>query len=519
MPRVEPRQPLRALAHPLWIAALALLVLNDHVLKGAEVLPWAVTGKLSDVAGLLVAPALLAALLGLRSRRALLAAHLLTGGVFAAINLSAAAAGAFEGVMALTPFPWAILVDPTDLLALPALALGWRVLVPAMERPRALRPAWTAAAWIGGAWACMATSPPPGPDPGDPWFPETWSNLAISNPSDQDLTVRIRRLKPTVYLDCALVAENPRATLSRELFSPAEAWIAEAGRAIALPGDGWTVDSGGCDAFLVDGSGVPMRLVFIEGDTWPATSLASTAADLDPTRALVIQVGSGFLPHPALFVAPPPLPAPAACALPDPMDALAWSPGPPTGTWTVEAIETAADGCALVELVRQDTGNQHDWYLCLGPVALPFEAAENLFAQPLQMGQDFQPIEGWELSGNFGLLRFARGGDVVPVAAFGGVGATPTEGCGYAHDACGDLVLPLTLAVEVGAAVTTLVAGESAPVADGGTFYLSSAVDIPVGDLECLPEGMGGTLLIESAYVEVSTVGAPGEQPEGEEGE
>ena len=46
------------LAHPVSVAAIAVLLLNDHVLK-AEFGTWW-TGKLSDVAGLMFAPALLA---------------------------------------------------------------------------------------------------------------------------------------------------------------------------------------------------------------------------------------------------------------------------------------------------------------------------------------------------------------------------------------------------------------------------------------------------------------------------
>jgi hypothetical protein len=49
---------LRALASPLTIGSLALLALNDHVLKRAW--PSFVTGKLSDVSELVVAAVLLA---------------------------------------------------------------------------------------------------------------------------------------------------------------------------------------------------------------------------------------------------------------------------------------------------------------------------------------------------------------------------------------------------------------------------------------------------------------------------
>src|SRR5262245_59903430 len=50
------------LAHPLPLAAVGLLTLNDHVLKGSGLLPGAVTGKISDFAGLFFFPLLLAAI-------------------------------------------------------------------------------------------------------------------------------------------------------------------------------------------------------------------------------------------------------------------------------------------------------------------------------------------------------------------------------------------------------------------------------------------------------------------------
>jgi len=52
------RRALRCLAHPLSLAAIAALLINDHVLKPAW--PSAVTGKLSDVAGLFFCPFLAA---------------------------------------------------------------------------------------------------------------------------------------------------------------------------------------------------------------------------------------------------------------------------------------------------------------------------------------------------------------------------------------------------------------------------------------------------------------------------
>ncbi len=47
----------RVLLHPLALAALVLLVVNDHVLKYRY--PGLITGKLSDIAGMIVAPLVL----------------------------------------------------------------------------------------------------------------------------------------------------------------------------------------------------------------------------------------------------------------------------------------------------------------------------------------------------------------------------------------------------------------------------------------------------------------------------
>ncbi|WP_410596814.1 hypothetical protein [Amycolatopsis sp. lyj-23] len=114
---------LRWAAHPLTAGGTALLLLNDHVFKPAW--PGLVTGKLSDVAGLVVAPPLLGLLLGLflAARVAAVAAVLVTGAGFAVVKLGAA--GAVSAVWSVVNGPSVVLADPTDLVALPALGLSW----------------------------------------------------------------------------------------------------------------------------------------------------------------------------------------------------------------------------------------------------------------------------------------------------------------------------------------------------------------------------------------------------------
>jgi hypothetical protein len=124
------------------LAAIALLVLNDHVFKARW--PGWITGKLSDVAGLVFFPLLLHALTarlpGVRAlspERRLLLCTAATALVFSAVKTWAPATRAYEIGLGLLQWPfriagallrgeapggprWVALVrDPTDLLALP----------------------------------------------------------------------------------------------------------------------------------------------------------------------------------------------------------------------------------------------------------------------------------------------------------------------------------------------------------------------------------------------------------------
>lgn len=157
--------PTRALLAPSWLAALALLAINDHVWKDAW--PGLITGKLSDLAGLYAAPALLASVLVVRGRTGLRACHVAIGVVFAAIKLSPWAAAAWAGLLAGLGWPWAITVDPSDLLALPALWLSWRALTPRMGAPLGGGARRILAGATGGLGLllCAATSPPRHPHP------------------------------------------------------------------------------------------------------------------------------------------------------------------------------------------------------------------------------------------------------------------------------------------------------------------------------------------------------------------
>ena len=129
------RVPGELVLHPVPLVALAVLLLNDHVLKAAA--PGWVTGKLSDVAGLAFFPFLLLAVRDVVTRRAptvkgAQVAAALTALVFAAVKLSAAARDVYVDVVGLLRFPVDVLVGgvaaPVRVVVQPDATDVWTVL-------------------------------------------------------------------------------------------------------------------------------------------------------------------------------------------------------------------------------------------------------------------------------------------------------------------------------------------------------------------------------------------------------
>lgn len=162
------------LLHPLSLAALLVLVANDHL--GKQAFPGFLTGKLSDVAGMIFFPLLLATAwrwsVGRRwqprrSEVVLLAAVLATAVVFTLVKTVPAAGDAYRFGLGSAQWPfrallaWAraegtptlrpvsLVQDPTDLAALPALLVScwidnpeqaWGTIRARLTQGRACRP-------------------------------------------------------------------------------------------------------------------------------------------------------------------------------------------------------------------------------------------------------------------------------------------------------------------------------------------------------------------------------------------
>jgi hypothetical protein len=161
---------LNAFRHPLVLISILLLLLNDHIFKAS--MPSALTGKLSDLAGLFFFPFLVGTLLQglvhlvrparrLPARRALLVSFALSAAVFSAIKTLPGVNGFMAGLLAtLFQLPVRIALDPTDLLALVMFFPAWKLWNHIEKNRQPAVPGKLGFAVLGlGALACVATSP------------------------------------------------------------------------------------------------------------------------------------------------------------------------------------------------------------------------------------------------------------------------------------------------------------------------------------------------------------------------
>lgn len=501
-------RPGRALAHPLWITALFFLVLNDHVLKGAGLLPTAVTGKLSDVAGLLVAPWLLAILVRARRRPALFAAHAAGGVGFAAINVWPLAARAVELATATTPIPWHITVDASDLLALPALALSWIVLLPVAESARydlarAVPRVARGAVFAVGLLACVATSRWPDWAPSGVIAVADATQQAMEADPDETRTFRVLGLRADVQLDCETVAEDPSRMLSRDQFEPFEVWELFGGRALGLTVD----ETRGCSAWIVQPDGAPAAFFFWLNQDRGNTALPGTARGMAEDDGAMLVFGDGLVrrwtDHPFRF----PMPRDedeedaATCGLLEPGNTLAWdpwAPGSPQGTWLLTELRSSPDGCHRLQLSGlENSAATASFFVCTAGVPLPFAAGEPLTIERPLLGAETEELRlvGTELA-----LTLARGPDALSELE-GRFVFEDVPNCGGVSDSCGNYLRPLRIVIDD---EDTIGEGKSIELAEGRTLHLVRAAYAAVVDSACVGGPTRPSTWVETVTVDVT---------------
>ncbi len=471
----QPFRPARSLTHPLWIGALLVLLINDHLLKGSS-LPSLLTGKLSDFAGPIVAAVLLAVALRVRSQRGWRLAHLATAAGFATINLVPSAARWVEHVSAQVPFPWIITVDPTDLIGLIVLPLSMVGLGGVNMRETSAVQAWRR--WTRrvsvpvAAIACMATSTREPIGQGPQNFPNEPGAVAIGNDTDEARLIRVRSLNETVEIDCGAVLANPSHALSRELFGAAETWLLEARRALPLPSA-----DGDCSVYLIETEEMPATLLAWDAQDFSEGSLPTTTQVTDRRIARIIWAGDTWLnlDHEAAAYLRTPEYATGACEIAPTTTGVDWS-GAPSGVREISEIASAPNGCHEVRFTQGP-----DLVLCI-PGDFPYAVGESISVLTSTIYDGRNTADSIALASDTTALEVVRG-SVLPA---GTSGAVALESCPLQHDECGNSVRAARIGIGESGEVFGS-AGETVVLPNGTELHLIRVQQMPARDLECAP--------------------------------
>lgn len=369
-------RPERALSHPLWLGALCLLVVNDHLLKGAGILPGWLTGKLSDLAGFLLLPMLLAVLVRARTRAVLLLCHAAAAGLLLGLELSPGLCALVHRTLGLRL--WA---DPTDLVALLSIVVSYRVLGARAAQPRPIRRSLVRPAVFVGALACAASSP------SDPPPRELSSAVVLHNQSGRDLDVRLSAPREGLRYDCTLALRDPQVLFRPEHFVayehvrlppsdllPLDRDLPSRRRSEPVP-----QDPSPCQVRLLSVEGSAERLVVWDPKLRPMRPVTSGASLPSDTMIVVDRDGQVSGPTELLRPAPsvlPPEPA-ASCAAADPSADPAWTSPGVQGTWRLRALERGTDGCHVATLGVSGFGERRIT-LCAEPLGVPFAVGDDL---------------------------------------------------------------------------------------------------------------------------------------------
>jgi hypothetical protein len=372
----------RAFAHPAWWCALGVLALNDHLLKGSGLVPGGWTGKLSDFAGMIVAPPLVALVLGPRRRRSALAASLLVGAGLCAIDLVPAASQLLQRTLGSVGLPSRLWPDPSDLWALLVLPIGYALSrVPAggnaARAPRALLSSpWLPRAAIAlGACACLATA---GIDEKEGGDDKRTDVPEVENATDAPIAIV---LSSTDGIGgCALYRNDRIGALTRSAFGSGRVLTIAAGKRLPLATGADALDCGAAALRLPDGSD---EFVFWR-DLGKVESFVGPDDDRRLKRRVVIsgtkdrfdiEVGEDL----ARFDIDKDPPEPSCEALAT-EPSLEWSSlSDAQGFFELSEIRTSDDGCFELDWFSPNADTDVDTQrLCVPDWAFPFEQGETL---------------------------------------------------------------------------------------------------------------------------------------------
>ena len=482
--------PIKSISHPLWGLSLAVLLANDHALKGAGIVPSWVTGKLSDLAGYFLFPTLLATVLRVRSRRGLLLCHLLTVGLLLLTELSPAFCEWLLAVSGHRLWP-----DPTDLVALVSIGLSWRILVPLALRPESPRVVGDRRRKVMvmlGAVATVATSPRP---PRDGQLVQNWdqsTEVFIENNRGQSLQVRLSAPREDIEYDCEAALSRPQELFSATQFSVVRHVTLSNGDTLPLSGFNLK-QRAGCNVIWIAAEGSPEFLAVWRSGSFASGNNPTTAGG--HTRILdgTLEGTEGLL-TPAPSTEPSPISPQCEASSPDSLPA--WSSTlPASGPHTLRQILRGSDGCDVLVLAQGSAESR--FTLCSEPVVFPFAVGDSLRFSLAADASDGLVVSG-QSAGKTVSLSLVRHATGLPSTRM-------SPPCPVARATCGAgeavrVQVPTTLGIS-----RALARGEQETYSMGSqsvTVHVRRAEQVLLNDLRC---DATATLDVAASYITLST--------------
>lgn len=495
----------RALRHPAFLVALAILLVNDHLLKGAGILPGWLTGKLSDLAGMIVAPVLLVVLLGARSDRARGLAFGAVALGFSLLELSPRAAAGYDALLGAVGIPSRSWADATDLVALAVLPIAWWVTKAGdrAEPGRGMRLAAQRALLGAALFACIATTRQPEPPPAQ-WSTDAW----LHNRTAEAIDVRVRWA--TGPRDCSALASEAvdlGAAISPDLFTGGITFRLAPGDTVPIePVDAAAAlepstffgrapppEEGrrACEIARVSVDGLPDTILFwlagspemvLTNITSPEDDTIGDqgiAIDEDGESGGLLRLVAGRIYRTSpLRERPPALPASCSEAR---GATVAYSDLALEGglEWTVEFRALLPDGCTQLDLIDDLRSETDTMFLCVPEDFVPFAVGDRI-----TMWTDGSGLRRMQAAAGLPELVLARG---APSFAIDGLRVAPVSFdavCG-ARLACGAFVAPLS--VGDGSRALELDAAVARETSDGRPYraLVMRAEQVVLGDARC----------------------------------
>lgn len=287
----------------------------------------------------------------------------------------------------------------------------------------------------------------PGEDDSDEPLERVHTVGYIHNGTDEPLRVRVRRLPPSVRIDCAAVASDPGGLLPAKLFSLEFFGVIEVDAVHPLGTDLGSPLADPCTALYLETERAAPVVVFWQNDDLPLVEVPTRGLDpaipgwIDYTR-VDGQLAWQSDPVTTFPVHAVPVPDDPACAPRDDRARSTWTAPTPSGAYRIAAVDVTSDACVAVSLRSFPGGAPRTWFFCGPPDAFPFSEGDHVeFVAQGEVG-----VEMFLDGESEGVSMYAQRTGAYPFFDFT---VTPIpSSCPYHVDGCGTVARTIGVTLE-----------------------------------------------------------------------